>query len=510
MNTYALLVNSITGMNSKLRKDSLLCCPSEQTGDMKLFNTLSPSRLQELLSNNVTTPEGRDQFVKVYNEIGFANGKLIWNKNDEAAAESRIGGGSPYEVFLAFKRRFDTVNTLMFSMEEGNHRSMSVLFTYALRKLGPEARWAPTPPAENEALTVEFLLEGARDQQLKARMTNKEISTVVSREMVDKVYHDESDQSQLVMSGTFWIPSAANDAIYPVESMLNDSRSDSLSYNESKHSSSTVSSLQKITDLIQRVLKPAKIAYAKGSKKQPATIHFVIDGKDVAEFSVNSLRKEKSKEKMDGASNHLVEMLYDVRNSNDQPVLIEFRRGNEVVKFPFKDDYKTIKKVTGKNCDVTELVHDIVGGEIIKHCLVAKSGFRETMAEKLVRHITKEGLWSLNEDRRFLTAATDDNETIYSGKLGDDTNRGLAAGLMIVSMYTAGLLYDEEERVLEFVDELNRSAKNESFIWENLREYELFQSADFNLYVVHSHKLLMLRLAYPFVIQALLTDFYLP
>ena len=192
-------------MNSRIARASQVCNPAEQTQDMKLLNALSDSTLHNLLSKNVATARGRLEFVKIYNEIGFAQGKLKWGNSDEEEANKSERGD--FAGFMEFKRRFDSVNTLMFSMEEGNHRSICVFFTYALRKVHSRATISEDPPEKDDTLTMEYLLDGCKWNPLKEVQHRKDLSTAELREMIDSSFQDDSPESNLNMIGSFCVNS---------------------------------------------------------------------------------------------------------------------------------------------------------------------------------------------------------------------------------------------------------------------------------------------------------------
>ena len=463
-------------MGSVVRSSGPQCTPCEQTQDLKALQTLSLDDLNMLFGNNVATSTGRMNFAKEYNRHKFQR-EFIWGEKEEKDVEL----DSAWMAFMKFKNAFDKINTLMISMEEGNHRLLASFFTFAGRKAHPLSKLTMEEATPLEKLTLEYLREeGININQNKL---TKEGGTDLQSTILDTFLDVKG--TQVTVNGLFCIPIRANTKEYPVENTLSISVVRSRSLTVSKHVSSEGTFLMEIASILKTgndtnvinsgvVFEKCSYETLDGSIKSFELRKPKINAPKTKKRGSNINKKKKSKKEEVSNDTVLENPLREFTNYESfckgdcrAPRVFLSNKEGDVVTCYFEQDYTDTAKGAKDIFDLHELNLLIIGPLIFEVCL-KQGGMDREKREQIADYFASHGYFNLSFDRRMKKMPEID---YLIGKIGDYSNDKLAKAVFMESMYTAGLLFNKGDDALRLIDTWGRERKEQSLFWDGMSKW---------------------------------------
>ena len=457
----------MNGMGSVVHSSGPQCTPCEQTQDLKVFQALSLDDLIMLFSNNVATSDGRKNFAEQYNRHNFQN-KFIWKDEEEKEVES----DSAWTAFMKFKKSFDGINTLMISMEEGNHRLLASFFTLAGRKAHPMSKLTMEEPTQGEKLTPEYLRkEGKNIDQNKL---TKEGGTDLQTKIL-AIFLDE-DAKQVSVNGLLCIPIRANTKEYPVKNTLRTCVVRSKSLTVAKHVSSERTSLMEIAEIMKTGNSTNVVE--SGVVFNECFYKSLVDGK-LAMFYLSKggeKKKKKGKKKKEEVSKDTV-IANPLRCFTDYEIFctgacitpkvyVKSKEGNKVMCY-FAESYSDTAKGAKDSFDLHELNLLIIGPLIFEICL-RQGGMDREKRLQIAEYFASHGYFNLSFNRNMQNMPDID----YLGeKIGDYGNGKLANAVFLENLLTAACLFGRGEDAVRLIDSLGREQKDQTLYWEGMSKW---------------------------------------
>jgi len=452
--TDTILVDAISGMNGVVKKPGPCCVPFADSDDICTLRKLSPLELNSLLSNRVSTKEGRIAFTEKFNSMGFKK-KFVWSEADE----SKLDGKDSFFIFMVFKERFHRVCTLMISNEEANHRLQAALFTWARLKCHPlSIIQTEKDPSPGEMLSVEYLQAAVNgiDQNVlhvEGRTTRYEETEVIMKGLDPCV--------STIMTGVISIPLRPNSNREPIDKTLGLCRRSSASYSKSKLNSSDQTPFQVGSEILYDgfggdcgVMNQVPTLNLPGKKGVSRANHFnaldsegnVVEIKMKHEGNVTEMGK-------------VVSCLVAVKKPT-----VWFQDGQERIEFPFHETFKMLLQGKKSDFDVIEINLLVVGSKIFRLCLGC-AGFDNKTIENFLRKCAECGYFNLSSDP---DTGLPDDESVTGTRLGHESSRYLAAGILMNAFYIVGSIYGRKKMVLDFLDDFARGRKDMTPFWNGL------------------------------------------
>jgi len=454
---------------------------------MMNFASLSEEQLKKLLSNNLATREGRKNFARLYNKLMKGTDAFKWTAEDESDDDTDDSG---FKTFWKYKTRFDTVNCVFISMVEGNHRLLCIIYTFALRKVHKSARLTAGPPKDDEGLTKEYLLKRGAD--VNASILTKEGNTLV-KEGVRRVFHSAE---QLEVSLTLKIPTSENSKECPIgDGFIEPLRKISKEYSASKQKSSKPSDFAFVAELLYDGYSRKKDGTLKSQVstdwKMGKTFSIgdtVVETKKVNMVNIdtvsktsknrlanallgNEARQAWSRSIRDGLSNIgdgriKVTMVKDngkkkkkkKKGSNKS----EEEEESYTMEYPFRSEtYQLLKNGTTNITDVSELNLIVLSNHIVPYAFKMQGGDSEIVIDGAMMTLLNSNTLNSSGERKNIK------------DIGEDANKGLAAAMMILTMYEVGSIYNDQNDVVRLFEEMARGTLNNKSHWNCWSEYDI-------------------------------------
>ena len=459
--TDTILVDAITGMNSKTPADGLVCTPAEQTEEMKKAAKLSSSQLESLLRHNITSRDGRLNFVTCYNELGITE-SFNWS----AAKEDACRGENEFIVFMKFKKEFDEVNRFMISMIEGNNRFLCMTYTYALRKVHRLASLTMEEMTAEEMLTVEYLEK--RGESINENILTREGDSSVEEGVLKTFQNDETMLVNLNLS----IPTQENSDEYTVEEYLRELRGESMNYADSKIDSSKPTDFLVVTDALYN-------AYPRDDRKEVKrwydTARIIPD-----EFTLNGHKLKTKSRKWDPASkkekggkrpeNWARKVVTLFEDHLDQSMTIDLKKPKDdesrmrIAEFPFRgESYDAIVHGKSDTADLIELNLMRMSIELIPYCMKQHGDSSDDKINQVMAHLVEKNFYNYSGNKRTIV--------VDKVGLGSETMKGLVTALFIMSMYVVGSIYREQNNTVRLFDTLGRGTLSQGEHWNGLSKF---------------------------------------
>ena len=418
----------------------MVCTPAEQTDDIKRLGALTRSELESLLQYNVTMAEGRMQFVQKYNELNFAD-KLQWSQKNE----DMVASEDEFIAFMKFKAQVDAVSSLMISMIEGNHRLLCIFFTYALRKVHKLSALTTEKAKEGEGLTVEYLRK--KGVAINGDILVVEGSTDV-RDGVRRVIHDDTT---LMVNLNLSIPTSENCEKCPVGTLLNECRGESSQYALAKKASSSQTDFMHLAEVLNKAIPRRSDGSVKQTRLEVVrklSGKFEIEGE---KFNTSPSTTERKK--------WAARLVSSTKGDSACSLTITV---DEISKtYPLRREcWKQIKAGKKERTDLNELNLFVVGRVILAYCMKTHGGSSDDAIDDMVRVFIEKSVYNFSGDWRCNKIS----------KIGSDGNKGVAAGVCVMSLYVVGNVFKVQEDVLKLFDTLGRGELSQTHHWNGLRK----------------------------------------
>lgn len=474
--TDILLIDGMNGMGSVVHSSGPQCTPCEQTQDLKVFQALSIDDLIMLFGNNVATSSGRMNFAEQYNRHNFQK-KFIWKDEEEKNVES----DSAWTAFMKFKKAFDGINTLMISMEEGNHRLIASFFTFAGRKAHPKSKLTMEEPPPIEQLTPEYLKKEGKN--INQNKLTKEGGTNLQSKIL-AIFLDVKG-THVCVNGLLCIPNRANTKEYPVENTLKTCVVRSRSLTVAKHVSSERTCLMEIATIMKTGNSTNVVNSGVVFNK---CFYVSLDG-ELKMFGLSKPKNnapktkkgdsnggKKKKTKKEEVSNDAV-LANPLRHYTDyesfcngdcntKNVYVTSEAG-DVVRCYFAQNYTDTAKGAKEKFDFHELNLLITGPLIFEVCL-KQGGLDREKREQIAEYFASHGYYNLSFNRSMQKMPDID---YLGGKIGDYSNDKIAKAVFIENIHTAACLFDRGEDAVRLIDSLGREQKDQSHYWDGLSKW---------------------------------------
>lgn len=469
-------------MASKIPAEGMVCTPAKQTESMMNFASLSEEKLKKLLSNNLATREGRKNFVRLYNKLMLGTDAFEWTAEDESDDDTDDSG---FKTFWKYKIRFDTVNRVFISMVEGNHRLLCIFYSFALRKVHKSARLTAGPPKDDEGLTKEYLLKRGAD--VNASILTKEGNTLV-KEGVSRVFHHAE---QLEVSLTLKIPTSENSKKCPIgDCFIEPLRKISKEYSASKQKSSKPSDFAFVAELLydgySRLRDGTLKKRVSADWKMGKTFSIgdtVVETKKVNMVNIDTVSKNRlanallgnetrenwSRSIRDGLSNIgdgrlKVTMVKDNGKKKKKKGSNKSEEEEEyyTMEYPLRSEtYQLLKNGTTNSTDVSELNLIVLSNHIVPYAFKKQGGDSEIVIDRAMMTLLNSNTLNSSGERKNIK------------DIGEDANKGLAAAMMILTMYEVGSIYNDQNDVVRLFEEMARGTLNNKSHWNCWSEYDI-------------------------------------
>ena len=435
-------------------KKCFVCTPCEQTKELQALGGLTAEQCVDLFQHNLFTSEGRIEFVKKYNALALKGGnkKMKWTQSNEDELNKKYGNDvmAVFLKFFAFKAKFDKVSTIMISMIEGNHRLLCLLFTLAGRKVNQLCGVLLHEPQPKEKLTLEYLEKVGK--HMNGSFLDEEGDTWLMKQVEEFM---TSDTVAMMVNMNMSVPLVPNSEVYPVTELLEWGQEESRKYTEAKKESSEKSVFVELSEIIGDgyQMKDGVPGEKYTNRRVVSDVMVVGDGVEV------DLTPKKGEEE---AWVGKIMANLTVEAAKLELGLQHATKGNGewvTTMYPWPQErYRQMAKGGKAKTELGELRLIIVGRRVLEFCMTKYGDSPQDAKDATWAKILRERLMNYSIDRRWMKL----------GKMGDDANRGLAAGAFVLSLFTVGGLFDKRVEVYDFIRTLGFAHHDQKQYWTGL------------------------------------------
>lgn len=452
----------------------VVCTPAKQTHDLQAMAAMSSSDIGKWASSNLYTRSGRLSFVKDYDHY-YKKGTEWWTEEDETRLENEYKDDELafYFAFMAFKNNYNAVSTLMSSMNEGNHRVQCVDATAGGRKVHKLVPRVASRPDEKSQLSKEYLMK-------KGKGISDNFLFVEGRTSVSSgIWEVMKDDSELMVTVNFSIPTRENDSMHPIGSDLIYFRNESMEFSKEKHSSSSQSDFKKVVEELKKVFRT--IGQTESNEPREISRCFSVINKGARRKFFVRPGAEKGANKWGGT---VIRVLH-----GDAVNTMQVKVGGNVVTYPFLPETlpqlklrtRTAKPNADPNnpkpdidwalddlpIDLIELNLAVFGTNMFQYCMKKHGDASDDRIREVAKMFLSQRYYNLSQQRR--------HNTSFLEFLGDDQHKGVAAAMYLQSLYMMGSIYGRQNEVISCIGSLGIASRAQEQHWNYLSKYDLIQ-----------------------------------